>query len=162
MRDTSFLLLAFIGISMTAAEPTARPSFPVRIGAKILNPQAPAHVYLERDDSRRWQQYLDSTVTAADGAFNLEIQRPGLYWVVAQQGDGKTMLNGACLVEVNETGNATWRATPPGWPGEKYGGKLTKICTTGFIDLVPKYQRRKLVRAKRRRSVDNRTSTKTH
>lgn len=150
----SVLLLVEVRADRTGPPDTS--VFPVHVSATILNAgDLPARIYLERDDSRRWQQYLDSTVSAAGGKFTLRVYQPGLYWVLAQLGDGKEMKDGACLVAVRNDGSAEWRRTPPGWPGRKWGGDVTKICSTGSLQLVPRYRHPRHIRSRVKRTGRN-------
>jgi hypothetical protein len=94
-------------------------------------------LWLERDGSRGWQQFIDSTAPTPDGAFSLRVHEPGIYWILAREGVGRSTRRGACMVDVHDDGVVRWRAVPAGWPGKKWGGAATTICIQRTLLLLP-------------------------
>ena len=113
--------------------------FPIRVSARVAKPRPDStlKVLLERDDSRRWQQYLDGVGVAQDGEFQIAIQRPGLYWLLATEETDWSYRRGACLLEVRAKGDYSLRPLPGSPVGNKWGGKrATSICKQGIVPLA--------------------------
>lgn len=112
--------------------------FPVRIDANIKSPRPDAtlKVFVERDDSNRFQQYLQGASPDSQGRFHVTIQRPGLYWLVASEETQWSYRRGACLLDVDENGKATLKPVPPIRVGRKWGGpEGTQSCRKGNVPL---------------------------
>lgn len=112
--------------------------YPITVSATVLNRRRnlPAQIQLERDHSLHWQQYLDSAPVAKTGEFSIQIQRPGLYWLLATEGSGKNARTGACLVEAHEDGAHRLLPVPRTTTGRKWGGAATRICRSGLVPLL--------------------------
>jgi hypothetical protein len=113
--------------------------FPIQLTGRVDHPRpnSTVQVLLERDNSRRWQQYLDGTGVVVDGGFQIAIQRPGVYWLIASEETNWSYRRGACLVEVKEGGEYALKSVPDTAVGRKWGGsQATSSCGRGVVPLT--------------------------
>lgn len=137
-HERSFSVASAIALALGAPLLPAA-DFPLKIAGRVDRPRpdSTVQVLLERDDSKRWQQYLDSSALVIDAAFQIPVQRPGLYWLIATEETDWSYRRGACLVEVRKSGDYSLKAVPDTKVGRKWGGpKATGACQRGVVPLT--------------------------
>lgn len=138
-RLSSRCLVAALIASLPVTPVAAATVPPARITVR-LSPKPPnnlAQVALERDQGSTWQQYLDTRTPAADGTVTFSIQVPGTYWLLGSSRINGHVRRGACLVQVDDKGRATFRKLPRTRQGRKWGGVHSASCAQQTISLVP-------------------------
>ena len=111
----------------------------VQVAGRIDGPRqnSTVHVLLERDDSKRWQQYLSTSTAVTDAKFHIPVHRPGLYWIIATEETDWSYRRGACLLKVDDLGNYSLRPVPDTKVGRKWGGPTaTHACKNDIVPLT--------------------------
>src|SRR5438876_102136 len=85
---------------------------PITGSVATVIPGRTVQIFVESDYSKAWQQFPSMARVNEDGHFLIQIKQPGYYWLIAIESTETGSRRGACLIELQQNGDARWHPLP--------------------------------------------------